>query len=461
LLGGVTTFRTHAASASKEVPMPTRLVSTLLALVLALGLAAGLGACDGSRTTTPPPDDGQHGTVLRSSQQRDASPEVPASDLAALVAGNSDFAFDLYHQIRKTEEGNLFFSPQSISQALAMTWGGARGANATQMGEVLSFTLPAERLHPAFNELDLTLASRGQGAQGMDGQGFRLRLVNALWGQEGYGFLESFLDLLAVNYDAGLRLLDFAADPDAARLTINDWVAQQTEDKIKDLLEPGTVTGDTRLVLTNAIYFNAQWQEVFPTENSAEADFHLLDGSAVTVPTMSNYTAYGYAAGDGYQAVEVPYDGGDLAMLVVLPDAGRFTEVEAGLDGPALAALAARLETTDLFLTLPKWTVDTKLSLKDQLKGLGMTDAFSPTRGDFTGINGGVEPLWISDVIHQAHVLVNEYGTEAAAATAVVMVGGGVPSQLRVDVDRPFIYVIRDRPTGTILFVGRIVNPAA
>ena len=433
-----------------------RLTSTLLPLTLAFALAA----CNGATTPNPPPDDGQHGTVLQSSQQRDTSPNVPPEDLAALVAGNTDFAFDMYHQIRQTKEGNLFFSPQSISQALAMTWGGARSANATQMAEVLSFTLPADRLHPAFNALDLTLASRGAGKQGMDGAGFRLRLVNAIWGQEGYGFLESFLDLLAVNYAAGLRLLDFGTDPDAARLVINDWVSQQTEEKIKDLLEPGTITGATRLVLTNAIYFNAQWKEVFPKESSADGQFTLLDGSSVTVPTMSNFTEYGYAAGAGYQAVELPYDGDELAMLIVLPDAGRFAEVEAGLDGAAVGALSARLEQKSLSLTIPKWTVDTKLSVKEQLQGLGMSDAFDGSRADFTGINGGIEPLWISDVIHQAHVLVNEYGTEAAAATAVVMVGGAMP-ELSVDCDRPFIYVIRDRPTGTILFVGRILNPAA
>lgn len=433
----------------------TRLTSMLLALTL----AATLAACNGA-SPDPQPDDGQHGTVLRSSQARDTSPDVVPADLQALVAGNTDFAFDLYHQIRQRQEGNLFFSPQSISQALAMTWGGARGANATQMAEVLSFTLPPERLHPAFNALDLTLATRGEGKQGMDGQGFRLRLVNAIWGQQGYGFLESFLDLLAVNYDAGLRLLDFFADPDAARLVINEWVEQQTEGKIKDLLEPGTVGVDTRLVLTNAIYFNAQWKDVFPTENTRDGQFHLEGGGSVTVPTMSNFAEYGYAAGAGYQAVELPYDGEELAMLVVVPDAGRFAEVEAGLDGAAVAALAAALETRSMSVTLPKWTIDTKLSCKDQLQGLGMTDAFAPPTADFTGINGGIEPLWISDVIHQAHVLVNEYGTEAAAATAVVMVGGAMP-ELSLDVDRPFIYVIRDRPTGTILFVGRILNPAA
>jgi serpin B len=454
----VTMTRTPTTPTSKEDPMrTTRLASTLLALALALALAA----CNGRANPGPQPDDGTHGTVLQSSKSRDTAPGVPSGDLQALVAGNSDFAFDMYHQIRQTNEGNLFFSPQSISQALAMTWAGARGANETQMAEVLSFSLSQEKLHPAFNALDLTLASRGQGAQGMDGQGFRLRLVNAIWGQQGYGFLESFLDALAVNYGAGLRLLDFLADPDAARLVINDWVEQQTEGKIKDLLEPGTVTGDTRLVLTNAIYFNAQWKEVFPKENTQDGQFNLLDGSRVTVPTMANYTEYGYAAGDGYQAVELPYDGDELAMLVVVPDAGRFAEVEASLDGAAVAGLAAALETKGLTVTLPKWTVDTKLSVKDQLQGLGMTDAFAPPTADFTGINGGVEPLWISDVIHQAHVLVNEYGTEAAAATAVVMVGGSMPDPLRVDVDRPFIYVIRDRPTGTILFVGRILNPAA
>jgi serpin B len=293
----------------------------------------------------------------------------------------------------------------------------------------------------------------------MDGSGFRLHVVNAIWGQTGYGFLDSFLDILAVSYDAGLRLLDFHADPEAARGVINAWVASETEDKIKELIPQNLLTDATRLVLTNAIYFNAQWKSVFPTDNTADGAFTLKSGATVTASLMTNYDEFGYAAGDGYAAVDLPYDGDQLAMTVIVPDAGRFDEIEAGLDGAQLAAIMGALVRQELTVTLPKWTVDTKFSAKDELTALGMGDAFDASRADFSGMNGGVEPLWIGDVIHQAHVLVNEYGTEAAAATAVVMVGGAMPSPLAVRADRPFIYVIRDVPTGTILFLGRVLNP--
>ncbi|HEY3356459.1 MAG TPA: serpin family protein [Polyangia bacterium] len=435
--------------------MTTKSLAVAFALI-ALTCGAALTACDGTARPTPP-DDTTHGTVLRSQQQRNTAPDTTPAELQALAHGNTTFACEMYQQLRQ-QPGNLFYSPQSISQALAMTYAGARAGTETQMADVLSFALTQERLHPAFNALDLALASRGQGAQGADGAGFRLHLVNAIWGQQGYGFLASFLDVLAVNYGAGLRLLDFARAPDAARVTINDWVSQETEGKIKDLLAPGTVTGGTRLVLTNAVYFNAQWQNVFPKELSHDGAFQLLDGSSVTVPMMTNLTDVGHATGAGFQAVDLPYDGGELAMTLIVPDAGRFAQVEDGLDGAALEAVVTGLAPASLSLTMPKWTVDTKLSVKQQLSGLGMTDAFDGARADFTGINGGVEPLWIDDVIHQAHVMVNEDGTEAAAATAVVMVGGSMPGDA-VTVDRPFIYVIRDVATGTILFVGRVVNP--
>jgi serpin B len=396
---------------------------------------------------------------VRSQKQRDTAPAVSAADMDALASGNRVFAVDLYQQLRTGQDANFFFSPLSLSEALAMTYAGARANTATEMADVLSFTLPQDRLHPAFDALVLALASRGQGAKGMDGSGFRLHVVNAIWGQTGYGFLDSFLDILAVSYDAGLRLLDFHADPEAARGVINAWVASETEDKIKELIPQNLLTDATRLVLTNAIYFNAQWKSVFPTDNTADGAFTLKSGATVTASLMTNYDEFGYAAGDGYAAVDLPYDGDQLAMTVIVPDAGRFDEIEAGLDGAQLAAIMGALVRQELTVTLPKWTVDTKFSAKDELTALGMGDAFDASRADFSGMNGGVEPLWIGDVIHQAHVLVNEYGTEAAAATAVVMVGGAMPSPLAVRADRPFIYVIRDVPTGTILFLGRVLNP--
>ena len=255
--------------------------------------------------------------TARSTLSRNLSPDASPSDLQALAAGNNAFALDLYQALRE-EAGNLFLSPYSISLALAMTFAGARSETATQMAQVLHFTLPPERLHPAFNALDLELARRGEGAQGMDGEPFRLNIANAVWGQMDFPFKAPFLDTLAENYDAGVKLLDFQTAWEPARLLINDWVEEKTEDRIKDLIPEGAVDHLTRLVLTNAIYFNAAW--AFPFQETATIDdtFHLPDGQSVSVPMMRQTAHFGYVDGEGFQAVELPYDGLELSMLLSL-----------------------------------------------------------------------------------------------------------------------------------------------
>jgi len=404
------------------------------------------------------------GTVLAQSVQSDKervmSPNVAASDLADLVNGNSAFAFGLYHLLREEKDGNLFYSPYSISLALAMTYGGARGETEQQMADTLHFTLPQDRLHPAFNDLDLELAKRGEGAQGKDGQGFRLNIVNAIWGQQGYKFLPEFLDTLAENYGAGLRLLDFAGNPEASRVTINDWVSDQTENRIKDLIPQGVIDKLTRLVLTNAIYFNAAWAEPFKKDLTTDGPFHLLDGSQVTVPMMRQTTSFGYAEGEGYQAVELPYDGRELAMVIFLPEAGKVETFENSLDARQVEAIIESLQYREVALTMPKFEIESDFSLVEALSAMGMPVAFSAS-ADFSGMDG-TRNLCIGDVIHKAFVSVDEAGTEAAAATAVVMKLTAMPEPaVGVTVDRPFIFLIRDIETGTILFVGRVVNPAS
>jgi len=404
------------------------------------------------------------GTVLAQSVQSDKervmSPNVAASDLADLVNGNSAFAFGLYHLLREEKDGNLFYSPYSISLALAMTYGGARGETEQQMADTLHFTLPQDRLHPAFNDLDLELAKRGEGAQGKDGQGFRLNIVNAIWGQQGYKFLPEFLDTLAENYGAGLRLLDFAGNPEASRVTINDWVSDQTENRIKDLIPQGVIDKLTRLVLTNAIYFNAAWVEPFKKDLTTDGPFHLLDGSQVTVPMMRQTTSFGYAEGEGYQAVELPYDGRELAMVIFLPEAGKVETFENSLDARQVEAIIESLQYREVALTMPKFEIESDFSLVEALSAMGMPVAFSAS-ADFSGMDG-TRNLCIGDVIHKAFVSVDEAGTEAAAVTAVVMKLTAMPEPaVEVTVDRPFIFLIRDIETGTILFVGRVVNPAS
>src|SRR4030043_9007 len=347
---------------------------------------------------------------VKSDKERVTSPDVSPSEQALLVEGNSAFAFDLY-QALKGQGGNLFYSPYSISLALAMTYAGAHGETAQQMADTLQFLLEQARLHPAFNWLDAELSSRGHGAQGKDGKGFRLNIVNAIWGQKDYEFLTEFLDVLAENYGAGLRILDFIRAAEESRLIINDLVSDQTEDRIEDLIPEGAINERTRLVLTNAIYFNAAWAYPFIKDATADGPFYLLDGGQVTVPMMKQMESFGYADGEGYQAIELPYDGGELSMVILLPEAGQFGAFEKELEARQVDAIIEDLQSMRVTLTMPKFEFDSEFGLKDALAGMGMPIAFSPDEADFSGMTGNRE-LFISDVVHKAFVAVDEAGTE-------------------------------------------------
>ncbi|MBU0640477.1 MAG: serpin family protein [Planctomycetes bacterium] len=428
-----------------------------LGTVFVLSATAGLitsGCCAlfGEEETHPAP-----GQEVKSSKARVTSPVLPEGDLDELVTGNTAFALNLYQQVR-SQDGNVFFSPHSISLALAMTYAGARTETEQQMADALKFTLPQERLHAAFSALDQELASRGAGDG--DSAGFRLNIVNRIWGQTGYSFLEAFLDTLAENYGAGLNLLDFVNQLEQSRIAINEWVSQETKGKIKDLIPAGALTSLTRLVLTNAIYFKAAWAEPFEESATADGSFTLLDGSPVTVPMMTQVAGFRYAAGDGYQAIELPYEGRELSMVVLLPDAGNFEAFEVALDAVTLQGIVDALAAREIRLTTPRFTFEWSVGLTEALSMLGMPLAFS-ANADFSGMDG-THGLLIQDVLHKAFVAVDEEGTEAAAATAVIVGLTAVPPPaLSVTVDRPFVFLIRDVETGAILFLGRVVNPAS
>ncbi len=420
----------------------------IVLLTLMAIMVFGLAGCTGTAA----------GSVLQSEKERLTSPAASTTDLSTLVDGNSAFAFDLYQALQDTE-GNLFYSPYSISLAMAMTYAGARGETERQMADTLHFLLPQDKLHPVFNSLDLELASRGEGAKGKDDEGFRLHIVNAIWGQKDYSFLPAFLDVLAENYGAGLRILDFITEPEQSRITINNWVSDQTEERIKDLIPQGAIDALTRLVLTNAIYFNAAWLYPFDKDATSDGEFHLLNDDKITVPMMRQTESFGYAEGDGYQVVELPYDGSELSMVILLPDAGQFEAFEEGLQAQRVDAIIKSLQNHQVTLTMPKFEFDSEFSLKNTLAGMGMPIAFSAS-ADFSGMTGSPE-LFIDEVLHKAFVSVDEAGTEAAAATAVIMKLTAVPAEpVEVTIDRPFIFLIRDIETGTILFVGRVLNPS-
>ncbi len=434
-------------------PKRRRLRSTTLILLIALLAALGC--------TISPPDTqgpGAQTVLARSDTPRDTTPSVRAGDQAQLSEGNQSFALDLYRHLAGEADGNLFLSPHSISVALAMPYAGARGMTEAEMAEVLHFTLPPDELHAAFNQLDLELSQRGEGAEGKDAEGFRLHVVNALWGQEDHAFLDAYLELLARNYGAGLRLVDYAGDAETARQAINAWVSDQTEGRIEELVPRGAVDGLTSLVLTNAIYFNAAWAEPFREEATRDGDFFLLSGGSVKIPLMRQVGAFRYTTGAGYQAIELPYSGEELSMVILLPDSGEFEAFEKSLDQAQLASIFGDLSYEQVDVILPRFEIRTSVSLVDVLSALGMSQAFS-SEADFSGIDG-TQDLFISNAIHEAFVSVDEAGTEAAAATAVIVAGSSPIEPPQIRIDRPFIFFIRDIETGALLFAGRTLNPA-
>jgi serpin B len=384
---------------------------------------------------------------------------VNEGDIVALVDGNSVFAFDLYQALKDSND-NLFYSPYSISLALAMTYAGARGETEQQMADTLHFIHSQNHLHPAFNSLDMELSQRGEGSKGKDGEGFRLNIVNAIWGQKDYAFLTEFLDILAENYGAGLRILDFVKSPEDARITINKWVSDETEARIKDLIPQGAIDSLTRLVLTNAIYFNAAWQFPFKEDATSDGTFYLLDGGQTIVPKMSQTESFGYAEGEDYQAVELPYDGQELSMIILLPKAGQFETFEDSMSYQIVQGIISDLERREVNLTMPKFEFESEFSLAQTLAAMGMPIAFS-ANADFSGMTGNRD-LSIAEVIHKSFISVDEAGTEAAATTAVIMKLTATPGMpVDVTIDRPFIFLIRDIETETILFIGRVLNPGA
>lgn len=432
----------------------------LIPLLVALAVMAA--ACDSGQAAGPEQTSSDSVAGLTQSAESRAESGASADDLAAAVAGSRAFATDAYFQLASAGDENLVFSPASIRLALAMTWAGADGATASQMADVLYLDLSPDRMHAALNALDALLASRNRvEAPGPDGEERKvvLTIENALWGQAGYGFLQEFLDTLAINYGAGMHLVDFAADAEAARAAINDWVADRTSDRIPELIPAGVISDLTRLVLTNAVYLDATWARPFDPEATGDGAFTTLDGSEVIVPIMHSNGELGYAAGDGWQSVELPYTGGELAMLVIVPDAGRFEQVESDL--ASVLGEAARGRIANVVLGLPKWEFRTQAGLVSMLEGLGMTDAFDPAVADFSPMTGDPE-LFISDVVHEAFITVDEAGTEAAAATAVIMeLRAALPGEtIELEIDRPFLFALRDVETGEILFMGRVVDPS-
>jgi len=391
---------------------------------------------------------------LRSQLVRDTRPAVPASAVKRLVDANTATALDLYGQLAKTP-GNVFFSPYSITTALTMAAAGARGHTLQQMLAVLHDQLPAGEIHAATNALNLALLGpRARPPAGADGKPLELELANAEWSQTGFAVERAFLDVLARDYGAPLNTLNFERDPKGATDAINRWVAQHTNNKIKNLFDP-PLDPATRVVLANAVHFKASWQQPFDPNQTSDGEFTTTSGSTVTVPFLHGQPRITYAAAPGWQAADIPYIG-DASMTVVVPDAGTFADFEHSLDPAKLASIVGDLQPSDLTLALPKLDLKDTANLIPALRKLGMTDAFA-ANADFSGISRTAS-LSISKVVHQATVTVDEKGTEAAAATGIAFEESLVNAHSLV-VDRPYLFFIRDTKTGSILFMGRVTDP--
>ena len=410
--------------------------------ILLFCLCVGLISCTGNT----PESDGGDMELRISSKPRLATLPLGSEDVTQLVEGNTSFAFDLLGNTYEPES-NLVFSPHSLSLALVMPYIGARGDTERQMAESLHFTLPQAELHSAMNSLDIALSSH---------EFAELNISNAVWGSSTGNYLETFLDTLAKNYGAGIRLADFS-DSDNARQQINQWVSDETEARIPELLPPGSIKTITDLVLTNAIFFKAAWSEPFTEASTLDKPFYCLDGGEVQVPMMNKIIQADYFEGSGVSALEIPYKSEELSMVILLPEPTSFEAYIKSLDTDVMNTIMDGLVPTSVNLALPKFLLDSKVKVKGSLTSMGMVDPFG--NADFSGIDGTHE-LFIDDIYHQAVIDVDEAGTEAAAGSAVVMTRKGMPvAEIDLVVDHPFIFFVKDNQTGAVLFLGYIIDP--
>jgi serpin B len=384
-----------------------------------------------------------------------ASEQAPAPNphVNDLVLGNNEFALDLYAKLSQQEDGNLLMSPYGISTALAMTFAGARGDTETEMAKVLHFDLPQDQLHPAFAAI---IRRMNQG----DDRPYQLSVANRLWGQKDYKFLPEFLATTNKHYGAELATVDFARQTEPTRQAINRWVEERTQDKIKDLIPSDVLDSLTRLVLTNAIYFKGSWKYEFEERRTRDLPFTLSAENKVDVATMFQKNKFKYTQQPGVQVLEMPYSGDELSLVVLLPEkADGLAELEESLSTKKLAVLTSGLRETEVSVFLPKFKMTCDFDLSRTLASMGMPLAFS-RKADFSGMTG-VTDLYISAVLHKAFIDVNEEGTEAAAATAVVMTrkGAAIRPNPIFRADRPFLFLLKDTETNSILFIGRVMDP--
>jgi serpin B len=387
------------------------------------------------------------------------APAPSAGVQPAIETGNAEFASDLLTQLAGQQSGNNFFySPYSISAALAMTYAGAATTTAQQMAQVLHLQTSAQDVPLGYAQLDCQLTTQGQANNN------QLDIANGLFGQQGFSFQPAFLSVLQNDYGAPLQQVDFANNASGATQTIDQWVSAQTQGLIPELFSPGSLTSSTRLVLADAIYFKGNWASAFNAQYTMPAPFIASSTQTVQAPLMQQTANFGYMTGQGFSMLELPYAGGQLAMDVLLPsDVDGLPALVSAFSAASFSSWVAQLQSTKVQVTLPKFSLQSSFNLNQTLIALGMTLAFDPTQADFSGMDGQHD-LYIGLVVHQANVEVDESGSVAAAATGVAVLAGDAvssnPPQVTFNANHPFLIVLRDLSTGTLLFLGQLTNPS-
>lgn len=420
-----------------------------IGLILIVVVVLGIFLYWHATQPTPTPNNNQNQINQKNQSINNQASEVILNNV---VDANNQFALDLYSKY-KSKEGNMFFSPFSISSALAMTYEGAKGQTAKEMQAVLHLPNDKEKIRSGFVDINNELNKADKT--------YKLSVANALWAQKDYAFVDNYFNIVNDYYGGKVTNLDFEKDTENSRATINNWVENKTNDKIKDLIPRGILTPDTRLVLTNAIYFKANWSSQFDAEDTREGQFKLSSGTNTNVKMMHQTNNFNYGETSNLQILEMNYLGNDLSMLIILPKDNNLNDIENSLSKEKLDEWKESMQTKKVMVTLPKFKFETKYFMADDLKEMGMPTAFKYPDADFTGMSPTGE-LYIGEVIHQTFVEVAEYGTEAAAATAVVMKAGATQQQEEPKIfsaDHPFIFVIQQKGTGNVLFMGRISDP--
>ena len=380
-------------------------------------------------------------------------------DFDEFVQDNNDFALDLYNEIKMTiDSGNLFLSPYSLSCALAMVWAGAKGDTETQMAEVLNYSFSQVEMHALFNKFSEKLNSNDV----EDPEAFSLYISNSLWGQDGFNFEQNYLDIISENYGSGLNVLNFISDPEKSRITINTWVEEQTGNRIVDLFEEGQIISETMFVLVNTIYFKADWLMQFNEDKTKKDDF-ITDGGdeTIKIDMMNQINEFMCAVGSDHQAIELPYKNEKVSMIIVMPIETQFEAFEKTMSNNKIKSIISSMSKKQVSLSMPKFNFKyAPNAIESILQNMGMIDVFSFGTANFSGIAQEIRKIY--PVVHKTFIKVDELGTEAAAASGIGgITTGGSQIDLEMKINRPFIFLIADKETDSILFIGRVMNPIA